>query len=260
MKSSPVYSPFTALALKAVGLIMIVSSLVDYIFLAIPFNAGQRAWQLVYVGQLVDRGILPMVGIAFLLLGYWVESSMGTSSSERRSIAQDLRFWALLLSSLLGLIFLLLVPLHINNVVQQSNAELKQLNDRVTQAQAQTEGQAQQIAALVKDPQGLAQIKQRLTKINQALESGQVPAPQQVQVKAEQQLLQAITQDPNKAINNLNKEVEQAKARIASEKQIVENQTKTGAFKSAVRTGLSSLLLAIGYIIIGWSGLRSSGR
>jgi hypothetical protein len=65
MKSSPVYSPFTALALKVVGLIMIVSSLVDYIFLAIPLNAGQRAWQLAYVGQLVDRGILPMVGSPF---------------------------------------------------------------------------------------------------------------------------------------------------------------------------------------------------
>jgi len=257
MKSSPVYSPFTALALKVVGLIMIVSSLVDYIFLAIPLNAGQRAWQLAYVGQLVDRGILPMVGIAFLLLGYWLESSMGASASEQRSLIQDLRFWALCLSSLLGLIFLLVVPLHINNVVQQSDVELKQLNDRVTLAQSQIEGRAQQIAALVKDPKGLAQLKQQLGELDQALESGRVPAEQQPQAKAYRQLLQTITQNPTKAISQ---EVDAAKAKITKDKQDLENQTKTGALKSALRTGLSSLLLAIGYIIIGWSGLRSAGR
>lgn len=257
MKSNPVYSPFTALALKVVGLIMIVSSLLDYIFLAIPLNAGQRAWQLAYVGQLVDRGILPMVGIAFLLLGYWVESSMGTSSSEQRPVIQDLRFWALLLSSLLGLIFLLVVPLHINNVVQQSDAELKQLDQRVTQAQGQIEIQAGQIAARIKDPQGLAQLKQQLKDLDQAIENNRVPAEQQAQAKAYRQLLQTITQDPNKAIT---KEVEQAKAKIANDKQVLENQTKTGALKSALRTGLSSVLLAIGYITIGWSGLRNSSR
>lgn len=259
MKSSSLYSPFTASALKVGGLIMILFSLVDYVFLAIPFNAAQRAWQLTFATQMVAQGILPMVGIGFLLLGYWVENSGGTTS-ERSSVVQDFRFWALLLSSLLGLIFLLLVPLHINNVMQQNNTELKQLNDRLAQAQTQVEGQAQQIASRVKDPNELAKLKQQLSELNQAIESGRVPTEQQVQAKAYQQLLQTITQDPTKAINNLNKEVEQAKAKITTEKQIIENQTKTGALKSALRTGLNSLLLALGYIVIGWTGLRNSGR
>lgn len=259
MKSSPSYSPFTALTLKVGGLIMILFSLVDYIFLAIPFDAAQRAWQITFTTQLVAQGLVPMVGIALLLLGYWVDNSNG-AGSEHRSIFQDLRFWALLFSSLLGLIFLLLIPLHINNVVQQSNVELKQLNDRLAVAQTQVEGQAQQIASRVKDPNELSKLKQQLTELNQAIESGRVPAEQQVQAKAYRQLLQTITQDPTKAINNLNKEVEQAKARITTEKQLLENQTKTGALRSALRIGLNSLLLAIGYIVIGWSGLRSSGR
>jgi ABC-type multidrug transport system fused ATPase/permease subunit len=252
MKSSPIYSPFTALALKVIGLIMIVSSLLDYIFLAIPFNVGQRAWQLAYVGQVVDRGILPMVGIAFLLLGYWAESSAG--SSERTSLVQDLRFWALLLSSLLGLAFLLIIPLHVNNVAQQSDAELKQIDQRAKQAQVQIEGRAQQIAASVKDPNGLAQLKKQLADIDQALETGRVPAEQQPQVKAYRQLLQTMTQNPSQAISQ---ELEAAKAKIAKDKQALEEQTKTSAWRSALRTSLSSLLLAIGYITIGWSGLRS---
>ena len=238
---------------------MILFSLVDYIFLAIPFDAAQRAWQITFTTQLVAQGLVPMVGIALLLLGYWVDNSIG-AGSEHRSIVQDLRFWALLLSSLLGLIFLLLIPLHINNVVQQSNVELKQLNDRLAVAQTQVEGQAQQIASRVKDPNELGKLKQQLAELNQAIETGRVPSEQQVQAKAYRQLLQTITQDPNKAINNLNKEVEQAKARITTEKQLLENQTKSGALRSALRIGFNSLLLAIGYIVIGWSGLRSSGR
>ncbi len=255
MKSSPVYSPFTALALKIVGLIMIVSSLLDYIFLAIPFNVLQREWQLGYVAQLVDRGILPMVGIAFLLVGYWVDKSAG-ASSERRPIVQDLRFWALLLSSLLGLIFLLLIPLHINNVVQQSEEALKQINQRASQAQVQIDVRAQQIGATVKDPKGLAQLKQQLTDLEQAIETGKVPAEQLPQAKAYRQLLQTITQNPTKAISQ---EVDAAKAKIGKDKQELEKQSKSGAWKSALRTSLSSLLLALGYIGIGWTGLRSSG-
>ncbi|HEY9672992.1 MAG TPA: HpsJ family protein [Waterburya sp.] len=256
MKSSPVYSPFTSLALKIVGLIMIVSSLLDYLFLAIPFNPLQREWQLGYMAQLVDRGILPMVGIAFLLIGYWVDKSAGVSASERRPIVQDLRFWALLLSSLLGLIFLLLIPLHINNVVQQSEEALKQINQRANQAQVQIDVRAQQIGATVKDPKGLAQLKQQLTDLDQAIETGKVPAEQLPQAKAYRQLLQTITQNPTKAISQ---EVDAAKAKIGKDKQELEKQTKSGAWKSALRTSLSSLLLALGYIGIGWTGLRGSG-
>lgn len=59
MKSSVVYSPFTALALKTVGLILIVSALLDYVILAIPFNPLQREWQLSFTTQIVDRGVIP---------------------------------------------------------------------------------------------------------------------------------------------------------------------------------------------------------
>jgi flagellar biosynthesis GTPase FlhF len=255
MKSSPVYSPFTAFALKIVGAIMIVSALVDYIFMAIPFNIAQRAWQLSYLSQLVDRGILPMVGIAFLLVGYWVESASG--ASERRSLVQDLRFWALLLSSLLGLVFVIVMVLHFFNVFQERDATLQQINQRATQAQAQIEVRAQQIGALVKDPKGLEQLKQQLAELDQAIEGGRVPAEQQPQARAYRQLLQTMTENPTKAINQ---ELEAAKAKIAQEKQNLEQQARLGAWKSALRTGLSSLLLAIGYIMIGWTGLRNSGR
>ncbi|MEW6496732.1 MAG: HpsJ family protein [Cyanobacteriota bacterium] len=246
MTSSPIYSPFTALALKVVGLIMIVSSLLDYIFLAIPFNPGQRAWQLALTTQLVDRGILPMVGIAFLLVGYWISNSMGAPSA-RKPLVQDLRFWALLLSSILGLIFLLLVPLHINNVVQQSNEAFKQINQGASQAQSLLEAQTKQVDELVKDPQ-------RLSELEKAINSGQVQGQQLAQLQALRDKLNTFKKDPKA----LNQEVGAAQERITREKQQKESQARTETLKIGLRTSLSSLFLAIGYIAIGWSGLRSS--
>ena len=37
-----------------------------------------------------------------------------------------------------------------------------------------------------------------------------------------------------------------------------ENRAKTEALKQGIRTGLSSLLLAIGYLVMGWFGLQSN--
>jgi hypothetical protein len=238
------YSPFTALTLKVVGLIMIVSSLLDFIILAIPFDPLKREWQLGLTTQLVDRGIIPLVGIGFLVAGYWVSSSMGGSQTEQK--LQDLRFWAFLISSLLGLIFLLLVPLHFNNIRLQSNQEIAQINQRATQAEAQLDEQTNQVNALVKNPQGLAEL-------DRAIASGRVPGEQLQRLQAIKQQLQTFKQDPEA----LKKQVEAAQTQIRSRKLEAEKQTRTGALKAGLRTGLSSLLLAIGYILIGWTGLRS---
>lgn len=255
MKSSPVYSPFTALTLKVVGLVMIVSALLDFIILAIPFDLLNRAWQLNVTTQLVDRGIVPLVGIALLVAGYWIANNAGISSEPRSSL-QDLRFWAFLLASLLGLIFLLLVPLHFNNVRLQSDQTIKQIGQRAEQAETQIEARAQQISAQLKDPKGVDQLKQQLSQLDQAISGGRVPQEQLAQAQAYKQLLQSLTQDPNKAIGQ---ELEAAKNKIRGDKLNLENRAKTEAWKAGLKTGLSSMLLAIGYIVIGWTGLRSLG-
>jgi hypothetical protein len=249
MKSSSVYSPFTALALKIVGLIMILSSLLDYIILAIPspgVSPLKSEWQLALTSQLVDRGIIPMVGIALLVTGYWIANSVG--ASEAKSSVQDLRFWAFILSSLLGLIFLLLVPLHFNNIRLQSDAALKQINQRATQAETQLDNQTKQVDALVKDPQ-------KLSELDKAIQSGQVKGPQLAQLQALREQLNTFKQDPKA----LNQQVEAAQTQIRSGRLEAEKRARSEALKLGLRTGLSSLLLAIGYIAIGWTGLRNLG-
>lgn len=245
MKSSPIYSPFTALALKTVGLIIIVSSLVNIIILPIPYNLLQRNWQLAFATQVADQGIYPLVGIAFLLAGYWVSNNEGAAPTQRKSSGQDLRFWAFLLSSLLGLIFLLLVPLHFSNILLQSNQELDQIKQQTTQAQTQLDSETQQVNALLNDPQKLAEL-------DKVIESGKVQGPQLAQAQALREQLQGFKKDPKA----LKQRIDAKKAEITNKKQEAENLTKTNALKSGLRTCLISLLLAIGYITVGWTGLR----
>ncbi|MBE9125660.1 MULTISPECIES: HpsJ family protein [unclassified Coleofasciculus] len=249
MKSSSIYSSFTGLALKIVGLIMILSALIDYIILVIPspgVNPLQSEWQLNLTTQLVDRGVIPMVGIAFLIAGYWISNAGSAAPSEPKSSVSDLRFWVFLISSLLGLIFLLLVPLHFNNVRLQSNQALEQITQRAEQAETQLEAQTQQIDVLLKDPQ-------RLQELEQAIESGQVQGEQLARLQALREQLQTLKQDPEA----LTQRVEQAQTQIRSGKQEAEERARAQAWKTGIRTGISSLLLAIGYSVIGWMGLRS---
>ena len=254
MQSSPVYSSFTALALKIAGLIMIVYYLLDCTITAIPYNPLQLTWQIGFTTLLVERGLTPLVGIALLFAGYRLDNPGAASVADQKPAVQDLRFWVLSLSALLGLIFLLLVPFHFNNMRLQSDAALEQINNKAKQAEDRITAQGPQIEAQLKDPKGVAQLKQQLARIDQAIESGQVPAEQLDQVKANRQLLETITKDPTKAINQ---EIEATKNKIRSEKLEVQNRTKTEAMKSGLRIGLNSLFLAIGYIVIGWTGLRS---
>jgi hypothetical protein len=244
MNSNSASFSFTGLALKIVGLVMIVSSLLDYILMTIPFNPGAREWQIALTTQFVDRGIIPLVGIVFVLLGYLVDNTSGGPKSR----IQDLRFWALIISSVLGLIYLLLVPLHFNNVYAQSNQALEQINQKASQAETQLEAQTKQVDELIKNPQ-------RLAELDKAISSGQVQGEQLARLQALKQQLDTFKKDP-KALSS---QVDTAKKQISTGKQDAENRAKTEALKLGLRTGLSSLFLAIGFIAVGWTGLRSLG-
>lgn len=246
--SNPRQSPLAARALKLVGIILILSSLLDYIVLSIPFRPLDQGWLLTWTTQLVDRGVIPMVGLAFLLAGYWIGNP--NASSIDRKPAQDLRFWALILSSILGLLFLLLVPIHLRNISFASDQAIKQINQRATQVEGQLDTRLQQVQALLNDPQ-------KLQQLDQALKSEQLSDQQRAQLQALKDQLEKFKQDPKA----LDAQLQEVQTRIRSEKLKAENQARQEAVKSVIRTGLSSLLLSAGYIAIGWMGLRSlTGR
>jgi flagellar biosynthesis GTPase FlhF len=259
------FSSVAARTLKVVGIILILSALLDCIVLSLPGETSDilnRGWQLAAATQVVDRGIIPLMGIALLMTGFWVDSSTGVSI-ERRNVWLDLRFWALLLSSLLGLIYLSLVPVHLNN----TRLELKDALVQVDREAGQAEGQ---LEAQIKSDQFKAQIEQLKSqrrsqiaallqdegKMAQALKSPEVP-------KELKSVLQESKNDPKALDKFLEQQAQelpnQARNEIRTRKQQKEKELRTRSRNSSLQTGISSLLLAIGYITVGWTGLRSMG-
>ncbi|MDJ0517058.1 MAG: hypothetical protein F6K22_18450 [Okeania sp. SIO2F4] len=254
------YSSIAARTLTIVGVVMILSSILDFIVLSIPFNIGNRTWQINLATQIVDRGIIPMVGMALLFTGYWVSSNSGLQDTSKPSIL-DLRFWALLLASLLGLVYLLLFPVHLNNTSQARAEAIERIDRQASQAETQLEARIGSSDFKNQIQQRRSQLKNQITnlladetRLNAALENEQLPSQVKTLLEQSKDNPQAIDQFLNRQAEQL---PDQLLTRIRSRKQELEEQANRNSFKSSLRTGLSSLLLAVGYILIGWTGLKN---
>ncbi len=254
----------TSRTLKVVGIILILSFLVDVLILSFPFQPTNSGWQTSLSTAFVDRGIVPLVGLGMLFGGHWVDSFDDSSPS-----GIDLRFPALILSSILGLIFLLIFPLHLNNVKKISERNIEQVSARATQTENQVQAQLQQLQARLNTDEAKAQIEKQKAQIKaqfselikddakykEALERPNIPERQKEllkQFKADPKALDAFIaeqSDPTKLAN-------QRLSQIRSDKEAAVDAAKQSAWKSGLRVGMSSLLLSIGYIIIGWTGLK----
>lgn len=258
-----------SLSLKLVGIICIVSFFLDFLFLLIPFQLTDKLWQINLCRNLVDRGIVPMVGMAAILTAYWFDSV----DEGRRPSPFNLKLPTFMIASLLGLIFLLIFPLHLNNVNQVKIQTLTRIGQEADQLENQVKNQLAQVQTQLGNDQVKAavekqrtELKQQLStqlgelvkdeqKYNQALNNNQLPAAQKDLLKQYKTNPKALDDfisqqtDPQQLAN-------QRITQIRSQKEQQLEKTSDDAIKE-LRTGLSSLLLAIGYIIIGWTGLRS---
>jgi hypothetical protein len=260
-----------SLSLKLVGIICILSFFLDFLFLLVPFQPTDKLWQINLCRNLVDRGIVPMVGLGAVLTAYWFDSVDESS----RSSPLSLKVPTFLISSFLGLIFLLIFPLHLNNVNQVKAQGLTRINQEAEQLETQVKTQLAQVQNQLGNDQVKAAVeKQRAAlkeqlgtqlnelvkdeqKYNQALNNNQLPA-------AQKDLLKKYKANP-KALDDFIAEQTDPQqlatdrtTQIRSQKEQQLQKIQDDAWKE-LRIGISSLLLSIGYIVIGWTGLRGMG-
>lgn len=256
---------YTSLVLKLSGLILILSAIFDFVAFAFPFKWQETPWAITFVSSIVDRGIVPLLGIVLILLAYWIENvAVGTGKKS----SFDLRLPIFGFSTLLGLMFLLFVPTHFSNLNTQQGVLLKQIDQGAVQGEEQIKGFLGQINTLSQDPQRLnQQIEQR----NQVIASGQaqgqaVNAQQLESIRQQRDQLQGLKelarnpQEFQKKVAEIKKTLE---TQLLDRRNKAENEVKDGIFDQILRTCLSSLLLAIGYSTIGWLGfvvLRNSPK
>jgi CHASE3 domain sensor protein len=252
-KSSPASSVLVSRTLKTVGVVIILATLLDIVIGAIPYNLGDRQWQIGFTTSLVDRGIVPMVGVVLFLTGFWIDGSDG---AERKSLFTDPRFWALAFSSFLGALYLLLFPLHLSNVSWNSQQAATQIEEKAKQAETEL---SNQLNGEVNSQR--SQIEQLLTATDEQLT--QLVSSNQLS-KEQADLIRKFKADPKQVEPFLNKRIEETKTqlqtRIGSEKLTAQQKAKSESLKSGLRIGISSLLLAAGFIVIGWTGLRNLGQ
>jgi hypothetical protein len=239
-------SPLTALILKIVGSLLILSFLLDCVVLLTTAKFQDSQWLLTFTAQLIDQGFVPMVGLGFLFAGIWVESGTIAADSKPAS-SQELRLVVLLFASFLGLAFLLLIPLNINSTRLAADNQVQQISQEAAKAEEQIDVQVQQLRA---------QLEGQLIALDQAIKQGQVQGDQLAQAQKNRDELQKLKSDPKALEARIAPQRNQELTRIRNRKQEAEGQLRENALRSGMRSGLKSLLLAIGYIIIGWTGLR----
>lgn len=256
-----------ARTLKVIGVILILSFLIDFIILSLDFSPTDKQLQLRWAASMVERGVVPLVGLGMLLAGYWIDSFDDGNQSQ----PLDFRMPALIISSILGLLFLIIAPVHAMNVINQRTQVVDQISKDAQVAENQLKTQLNQVQAQLGNDQvkaavekQRAQVKSQYSELlqdqqryNQALNNPNVPQATKDLLKKfkanPQELDKFIAQqtDPQQLAN-------QRLAQIRTRREELEKQAQEN-WKPGLRIVVNSLLLSVAYIIIGWSGLRSMG-
>ncbi|MEY2914872.1 MAG: hypothetical protein RLZZ184_4181 [Cyanobacteriota bacterium] len=272
-------SSHTSFSLKLIGVICILSFIIRVLFLLLPLQIPDKLWQINLYRSLIEHGIIPLLGLGAIVTAFYLDRTRERSYSSSLS----LKLPTFILSSLLGLMFLLIFPLYLGNVNQikeqglaQINQEAEQLENQVKSQLAQIQNQLgnDQIKASV-EKQSAALKEQLRTQLNesvkdeqkytQALSNNQLPEAQKDLLKQYKTNLNSLDNfiaqqtDPQQLAN---RRIDQ----IQTQRQQKLKKTQVDAWKE-LPTGINGLLLSIGYTVIGWRGLRdmavsksSSGR
>lgn len=145
----------TYLLLHLLGYGLLVFSLLDYIYIIFPLRFTDPNWELQTIGSLVDHAAIPLLGLMLVFYRH-----QGFISKNQKAFLGFLSW----VSLLVGLIYLLLIPLgiidtgriyHANNTqittkVSQQRQQIKQIKSKINQAT--TDQEINQLFAAL-DPQ-----------------------------------------------------------------------------------------------------------
>jgi hypothetical protein len=237
----------TSLALKTASMVLIISTIVDIAFTLLPYQLADGKWWAAATAELVNRGLLPLVGIVFWMISDWIESVSkdggGRSSSGFTKAVT-------VLSLLLGAVFLVIVPFQ----TWSSNAD----RDK-TLSMSREEGAAMEskidkrVKEITGDKAKMQQVQQQIVEMDKAIKSGQLQGEDLNRIKTNKAELEKITGDPTKV-------KEGAMADLRRRQQDLESAATANLWKTGIRASLASLLLSAGYSFIGFNGLRGQKR
>jgi hypothetical protein len=229
-----------------VGIVLVLTLLYDVVVQLI-FQGSTLGVQFSYtlLRDITDRGSIALIGMALIYAGFLLSRTLykalpGSTTTSAKVPWKKFQLSTFIFSSLLGFIFLVPIPIMqfsvsgevLNSLIQKSYQENLQLD------QVKLQTQQRQIA--IDDALAKGQLEQLL---------GQDRSLQPADKAA---LLQALKQDPKFLEKRDTQRYEEAKKQI---QQRLDLETKEISL-TRWRAGVRGVLIAIGFIAIGWMGLR----
>ncbi len=236
----------SAAILKLTGLSLMAITVLNYVMLLVPPRLTEASWWLTLTTQLIEQGIVPLLGLGVFFTGIAIELLSGTTEQENTWIAKT-ETLAYRLSLLFGILFALMAPVHslvtiVNNQasIQELEARLAQQNDQV---KFQLDRQRELYTAVL---DGDATIEDLV---------GDEPLND-----AQMEVLNKIKSDPDALDRQL--EAAQIAIRESVDKRATaaREQAKFGVWKSILRLGLTSWMLAGCYLNVALIGLKGDKK
>lgn len=240
-------SPWTALVLKVAGAALVITSLVDYFILLSTAKFDDSQWVLTFTGQVVDRGFIPLVGLALIFVSVWLDGQNGGLNADRPS--HGLRIASLIIATFLGVSFLLIVPWSVMTTGKAADDQVKKIEEQGKQVLEQLKQAPQQ------------QLDAEIAALEQAVKSGEFQGKaltdaERTQAQQELDRRKKLKTDPKAFDAEVAPQLDKEKQKLQTEQDKQVGEIRWNALRAGMRTGLNSLLWAIGYTIIGWTGLR----
>ena len=196
--------------------------------------------------QLIEQGILPLFGLGIFFAGIALESLGNVTEKQGGWIAKT-ENWGYRLALMLGLLFVLLAPLHALTTIANNRVSFTALDERLAEQEAQVkfqlDRQRELYTALI---DGEATIEDLVGE--ETLNEGQM------------EVLNKIKDDPDVLDRQL--EAAQIALREQMHKRATQarEQSKLAVWKSILRLGLTSWMLAGCYLNVAWIGLRGDSK
>ncbi|MEH2379711.1 MAG: HpsJ family protein [Nostoc sp.] len=172
--------------LRFIGYILLILSFIDVVNIFIPFQFTNPVWEFQMIGALVEHAPLPLIGSMLVFFG---------EMNYRRQVEiYLLNFisWAALLA---GILFLLLLPLGINNTWRIDNQNRMQITNHSSQEMTQI----QQIKNVLSKATTNQDINQIIKSLNPQENTPELKNPQEVKSQLLSQIWQLEKNTNNQA-------------------------------------------------------------
>lgn len=239
--------------LTAAGFLIALAAALDFITLLLDPTPSSVDWRLNTLTQLVDRGVVPLLGFSLILLGGWLR--IVTEGTSRKRSVGALTIAVFISCGLLGVIYLGIAPFHFRDCGIASNNAVTQLTRQVEQAEQQLDARLNQeitaISGLVSNESQIQQLKKS---------GGNLTEAQQQQVNQLLAQVEEFKKDPTALEARAEQSREQFLSRIRLQKEELQAEIEQNFGKSSIRIPLSSLLLSIGYLFIAINGVQAMNQ